>query len=45
MSYKLYSDLADSTDNLELHDTFIDLSMDEAKHKLNFEIELEELSS
>lgn len=45
MSYKLYRDLADSTDSLDLHDTFIDLSMDEAQHKLKFEIELDELSS
>ena len=41
-AFKLYNDLANSTPNAELHDVFLSLAQDEAKHKLRFEIEYDD---
>jgi rubrerythrin len=41
-SFKLYTDLANSTDKPELKETFQALAQEEAKHKLMFEIEYDE---
>ena len=41
-AYKLYSDLAQITDNEELKKTFLFLAAEEAKHKLKFETEYDE---
>ncbi len=38
-AFKLYHDLAHSTDNKELSSLFLSLAQEEAKHKLRFEIE------
>ena len=37
-SFKLYNDLADSTDDQGLKETFLALAQEEAKHKLRIEI-------
>jgi len=42
-AYKLYSDLAESTDRADLRDTFLALAEQEANHKLRFEIEYDDL--
>jgi len=42
-SYRLYSDLAEQVDNEELKDTFLWLASEEARHKLRFEIEYDDL--
>ena len=39
VAFKLYHDLAHSTDNKELSSLFLSLAQEEAKHKLRFEIE------
>jgi len=41
-SFKLYSDLADRTDDANLRATFLALAQEEAKHKLRFELEYDE---
>jgi rubrerythrin len=41
-SFRLYNDLADSTDNPELKETFLALAQEEAKHKLQFEIDYDD---
>jgi rubrerythrin len=41
-SYKLYIDLAESTDDAGLKSTMLALAQEEAKHKLRFEIEYDE---
>ena len=38
-AFKLYSDLAERTDDPAARDTFLMLAQEEAKHKLRFEIE------
>jgi rubrerythrin len=38
-SYKLYTDLANMTDDADLKETFLALAQEEAKHKLQFEID------
>jgi rubrerythrin len=38
-AYRLYNDLASSTDNQDLKSLFLSLAQEEAKHKLRFEIE------
>lgn len=42
-SFKLYSDLAKYTDNLEAGKLFLMLAQEEARHKLRFEIEYDDL--
>ena len=42
-AYKLYSDLAATTEAQELRDLFLDLAAEEAKHKLRFEIEYDDV--
>jgi len=41
-AYKLYSDLATSTDDKALRNTFIMLAQQEAHHKLRFELEYDQ---
>lgn len=41
-SYKLYTDLAELTDDEEVKNVFLSLAQEEAKHKLRFEIEYDE---
>ena len=41
-SYRLYNDLANSTDDENLSTMFLSLAQEEAKHKLRFEIEYDE---
>ena len=41
-SYRLYNDLANSTDDENLSSMFLSLAQEEAKHKLRFEIEYDE---
>ncbi len=41
-AYKLYSNLADSTDDENLRNTFLALAQEEAKHKLRFEVEYDD---
>ena len=41
-SYKLYTDLAQATDNERLRATLLGLAQEEAKHKLKFEVEYDE---
>jgi rubrerythrin len=41
-SYRLYTDLAATTDNPELEATLLGLAQEEAKHKLRFEVEYDE---
>ncbi len=41
-AYKLYTNLADTTDDENLRNTFLALAQDEAKHKLRFEIEYDD---
>ena len=41
-SFKLYNDLANATDKPELKETFLALAQEEAKHKLQFEIDYDE---
>ena len=42
-SFRLYSDLANTTDHTELRATFLALAQEEAKHKLRFEVEYDDL--
>lgn len=41
-AFKLYMDLADATDDANLHSLFLVLAQEEAKHKLRFELEYDE---
>ena len=41
-AFRLYTDLAASTDKPELQSLFVSLAQEEAKHKLRFEIEYDE---
>jgi rubrerythrin len=41
-AFRLYSDLAASTDDAELRDLFLGLAQEEAKHKLRFEVSYDE---
>jgi rubrerythrin len=41
-AFKLYSDLADRTDNDNARDVFLLLAQEEARHKLRFEIEYDD---
>ena len=41
-AYKLYNDLAESTDDDNLKATLLNLAQEEAKHKLRFEIEYDD---
>lgn len=42
-AYKLYNDLATSTDDAEVQEIFAGLAQEEAKHKLRFEIEYDDM--
>ncbi len=42
-SFKLYSDLAAKTDDENVKQTFLTLAQEEAKHKLRFEVEYDDL--
>lgn len=41
-AFKLYTKLAERTDNAELRSLFLSLAVEESKHKLRFEIEYDE---
>jgi rubrerythrin len=41
-AFRLYSDLAQTTDDEGLRETFLGLAQEEAKHKLRFELEYDE---
>jgi rubrerythrin len=41
-AFKLYSDLAERTDNDQARDVFLMLAQEEARHKLRFEIEYDD---
>jgi rubrerythrin len=41
-AFRLYTDLAASTDDEELRETLLGLAQEEAKHKLRFEVEYDE---
>jgi len=41
-SFKLYTELANSTDDAGLKETFLALAQEEAKHKLQFEIDYDD---
>jgi len=41
-AFRLYSDIAGTTDNADLRGTFEALAQEEAKHKLRFEIEYDD---
>jgi len=42
-AFKLYSNLADKTDDDNLKALFLTLAQEEAKHKLRFEVEYDEV--
>jgi rubrerythrin len=42
-SYKLYNDIASSTGDAEIKELFLALAQEEAKHKLRFEVEYDEV--
>ncbi len=42
-AFRLYSDLAASTDDGELQAVFLELAQEEAKHKLRFEVEYDDV--
>ena len=42
-AFRLYSDLAGKADNKELKDIFLMLAQEEAKHKLRFEVEYDDV--
>ena len=42
-SFRLYSDLAASVDDEDLKQTFLALAHEEAKHKLRFEVEYDDV--
>ena len=42
-AFKLYSDLAGSTDDAGVRDLFLGLAQEEAKHKLRFEVEYDDV--
>ena len=41
-AFKMYTDLAEATDDENLQTTFLSLAQEEAKHKLRFEIEYDD---
>ncbi|CAK0779854.1 hypothetical protein CCP3SC15_6990002 [Gammaproteobacteria bacterium] len=41
-AFKLYTDLAASTDDVGVRNTLLALAQEEAKHKLRFEIEYDD---
>ncbi len=41
-AYRLYNDLAASTDDANMTEVFLSLAQEEAKHKLRFEVEYDE---
>ena len=41
-AFRLYTDLAASTDDDNVRDLFLGLAQEEAKHKLRFEVEYDE---
>jgi rubrerythrin len=41
-AFRLYTDLAGSTDDAEMRELFLGLAQEEAKHKLRFEVEYDE---
>jgi rubrerythrin len=41
-AFRLYTDLAASTDDDAVRDLFLGLAQEEAKHKLRFEVEYDE---
>lgn len=43
VAYRLYTDLARATDDVELREMFLGLAQEEAKHKLSFELEYDEV--
>ncbi|MBI5249752.1 MAG: ferritin family protein [Desulfomonile tiedjei] len=42
-AFKMYSDLADATDDANIRAAFLSLAQEEAKHKLRFEIEYDDV--
>ncbi|MCB2230917.1 ferritin family protein [bacterium] len=42
-AFKLYSDLASATDNADLREVLLSLAHEEAKHKLRFEVEYDDV--
>ena len=42
-AYKLYNDLASATDDANLKETLLSLAQEEAKHKLRFEVEYDDV--
>jgi rubrerythrin len=42
-AFKIYNDLAASTENEDLRQSFLTLAQEEAKHKLRFEIEYDDM--
>jgi rubrerythrin len=42
-AFKLYSDLASATDNADLKELLMSLAQEEAKHKLRFEVEYDDV--
>ena len=42
-AFKMYTDLAEATDDENLQTTFLSLAQEEAKHKLRFEIEYDDM--
>ncbi len=42
-AYRLYLDLAEITNSKEMKDAFLFLAQEEAKHKLRFEIEYDDI--
>jgi len=42
-AYKLYNDLASATDDAGLKETLLSLAQEEAKHKLRFEVEYDDV--
>jgi rubrerythrin len=41
-AFRLYTDLAASTDDEKVRDLFLGLAQEEAKHKLRFEVEYDD---
>jgi rubrerythrin len=42
-AYRLYTDLAELSDSKDIKDTFLFLAQEEAKHKLRFEVEYDDI--
>ena len=43
VAFKLYNDLAERVDDAEIKDLFLGLAQEEAKHKLRFEVEYDDM--